>query len=97
MKYLVVLAVVLFFVMLIAVRYRKQITAAIQVARMIKDAGKSAKEIPQASIRRDPMAAAPLVKCSGCSTWVPEDRAKRMRTGDFFCSDECMRTGAKAI
>ena len=97
MKYLFVLAVVMFFVMLVAVRYRKQINAAIQVARMLRDARRSVKEISPVSTRREPMAAESLVKCAGCGTWVPENRAKRMRTGDLFCSDECLRTRAKVV
>ena len=96
MKYLFVLGVIMFFVMLIAVRYRKQINAAIQVARMLRDAREGVKEIQPASTRREPMAAAALVKCSGCGTWVPENRAKRMRTGDVFCSDECIHAKARA-
>ena len=96
MKYLFVLAVVIFFAMLIAVRYRKQINAAIQVARMLRDAREGVKEIQPASSRRDPMAAASLVKCAGCGTWVPENRAKRLRTGDLFCSDECIRSRSVA-
>ena len=97
MKYLFVLGVMMFFAMMIAVRYRKQINAAIQVARMLRDAREGVKEIQPTSARREPMASAALVKCSGCGTWVPENRAKRLRTGDFFCSDECIRTGAKVV
>ena len=87
MKYLFVLGVIMFFVMLIAV---------IQVARMLRDAREGVKEIQPASTRREPMAAAALVKCAGCGTWVPENRAKRMRTGDVFCSDECIHAKARA-
>ena len=96
MKYLFVLAVVMFFAMLIAVRYRKQINAAIQVARMLRDAREGVKEIQPGSTRREPIAAESLVKCAGCGTWVPENRAKRMRTGDLFCSDECIRSRSVA-
>jgi len=96
MKYLFVLAVVMFFAMLIAVRYRKQINAAIQVARLLRDAREGVKEIQPGSTRREPIAAESLVKCAGCGTWVPENRAKRMRTGDLFCSDECIRSRSVA-
>jgi len=96
MKYLFVLAAVMFFAMLIAVRYRKQINAAIQVARLLRDAREGVKEIQPASSIRDPMAAESLVKCAGCGTWVPENRAKRLRTGDLFCSDECIRSRSVA-
>jgi len=96
MKYLFVLAVVMFFAMLIAVRYRKQINAAIQVARLLRDAREGVKEIQPGSTRREPIAAESLVKCAGCGTWVPENRAKRMRTGDLLCSDECIRSRSVA-
>ena len=96
MKYLFVLAVVMFFAMLIAVRYRKQINAAIQVARLLRDAREGVKEIQPGSTRHEPIAAESLVKCAGCGTWVPENRAKRMRTGDLFCSDECIRSRSVA-
>jgi hypothetical protein len=96
MKYLFVFGVVMFFVMLIAVRYRKQINAAAQVARMLRDARQGPKEIQSASTKRDPMAAESLVKCAGCGTWVPENRAKRIRTGDLFCSEKCIRSRSVA-
>jgi type II secretory pathway pseudopilin PulG len=94
MKALFIFAVILILLALTAVRFRKQISAAITVGRMIRDAGQGARQIQQT--RREPMAAAPLVRCARCGTWVPENRVKRLRTGDLYCSDECLRSGARA-
>lgn len=84
-----IIFVVLILLALTAFRYRRQINAVIRVVRLVQDTGRNVREIPTAG-RRDPMAAEPLVKCAKCGTWVPENRARRIRSGDFFCSSSCL-------
>jgi hypothetical protein len=32
-----------------------------------------------------------LVRCAGCQTWIPEDRAMNLRSGlAVYCSPECL-------
>ena len=96
MKDAIFILLVAFILMaLTALRYRKQIGAVIHVSRILRDAGQTSRQDPVKN-RRDPMAAEPLVKCSHCGTWVPENRSRRLRSGDCFCSTECLESGAKA-
>jgi hypothetical protein len=37
-----------------------------------------------------------LVKCAGCETWIPEDRALNLRKGAaVYCSTECLEKKAE--
>jgi hypothetical protein len=37
-----------------------------------------------------------LVKCAGCETWIPEDRALNLRKGGaVYCSSECLEKQAE--
>jgi len=36
-----------------------------------------------------------LVRCAGCGTWVPEDRAMNLRRA-VYCSPECMEKKSEA-
>ena len=74
---------------LTAVRYRKQIAGMIGFARMLKDASQPASSDSRA-FRGDTGKSIPLVNCSKCSVWVPQNKARKV--GDlFFCSDECVQ------
>ena len=96
MKDAIFILLVAFILMaLTALRYRKQIMAVIRVSRMLREGAQNGRQVPVLN-KRDPMAAEPLVKCSHCGTWVPENRSRRLRSGDFFCSQECLESGAKA-
>jgi hypothetical protein len=92
MKIAVFILIIVFVLLALTVlRYRKEINAVIRFARMIRDGGQSVREI-QPSGRRDPMAAEPLIKCATCGMWVPENRSRRLRTGDFYCSTVCLES-----
>jgi len=73
---------------LTALRYRKQIAGMIGFARMLKDAKENLGQ-GTGQIRGTPEKSIPLVNCSKCGIWVPQNKARKM--GDiFFCSDECL-------
>ena len=91
---LFILFVVFILAALTALRYRKQISAVIRISRMLREGPQNDRQIPTMP-KRGPMEAEPLVKCSRCGTWVPENRSRRIRSGDFFCSAECFELGAK--
>lgn len=77
-----------------AFRYRKQISGVIGFARMLKDA-KSEMTAGPRQIQQDPVKGMPLVNCSKCGVWVPQNKARKV--GDiFFCSDECVRSRSHA-
>lgn len=86
---LVILAVVLVLLALTAVKYRRQIAGLIGVARMLKDAKDAVRH---GSIEGDAAPSVQLVNCAKCGVWVPQDQARKIREGYFYCSDECAKT-----
>ena len=87
---LVILVVLIVLIATTAFRYRKQISGLIGFARMLKDAKDGLAEGPK-QIRTDAGKGIPLVNCSKCGVWVPQNKARKV--GEiFFCSDECVRT-----
>jgi hypothetical protein len=88
---LLVIAVV---IALTAIRYRRQITAMLQIWRSLKSMkqqirGKGVKP-------EDQTPAGPLVNCAKCGTWVPEQRAIKLRGGTFYCSSSCVESAVTA-
>ncbi len=82
----IILLVVCVLAALTAVKYRKQIAGMIGFARILKEArqsvGQQSNSFPVESI--------PLVNCSKCGVWVPQNKARKV--GDiFYCSDECVQ------
>ena len=78
---------------LTAIRYRKQIVTMMQIWRSLKAMRQHStqKQVP----REVPEQIGPLVNCAKCGTWVPEQRAIKLRGGIFYCSSNCLETAAK--
>ena|SRR5687768_14741048 len=90
---LIVLAVIL---ILTAVRYRKQITAVLQIWRSLKSMRQQVKQKQEQVGTNDSVAAGPLVNCARCGTWVPEQKAIKLRGGIVYCSSSCLETTGQA-
>ena len=77
-----ILLVILVLLGLTAIRYRKQISGLIGIARMLKDVKEQtgrprAVQAEQSGVQ--------LVNCSNCGVWVPQNKALS-RNGKYFCS-----------
>lgn len=71
-----------------AFRYRKQIVGIIGFAKMIKEVKDGLTGTPSLHPRQSAKGI-PLVNCSNCGIWVPQNKARKV--GDlFYCSDECL-------
>ncbi len=87
---LFILLVVCILAALTAVKYRKQIAGMIGFARMLKEAKQNFAQGSN-SIRGTTEKSVPLVNCSKCGVWVPQNKARKV--GDvFFCSDHGAET-----
>ena len=78
---------------LTAIRYRKQIVTMMHIWRSLKSMRQGAaqgKVQPETAEQLGP-----LVNCAKCGTWVPEQRAIKLRGGTFYCSSNCLETAAK--
>ena len=91
----IILLVIAILLALTAIRYRKQIASVIRIWRSLKAARDQIRERQQSSQPEPPVAAGPLVNCAKCGTWVPEQRAIKLRGGTFYCSSNCLETAAK--
>jgi len=78
---------------LTAIRYRKQIAAVLHIYRSLKSVRQQIKTQAPA---QTPVESGRLVNCSKCGTWVPEERAIKLRNGTFYCSSACLETGTAA-
>ncbi len=86
----IILTVIALFILLAAIRYRKQVIAAIRVWRMLKamraGTGGTEPAIPPRTNAGD----VELVKCARCSAWKPKNEALRFSRGTFYCSSRCV-------
>jgi hypothetical protein len=88
-----ILLVIAVIVILTAIRYRKQIVTMLHIWRSLKAMRQqvSQRQVPP----EKPEQAGPLVNCSKCGTWVPEQRAIKLRGGTFYCSSNCLEVRSK--
>ena len=84
---LFILAVVAVILILTAVRYRKQISGAIGIAKALKEAQR-----PQAMSGERKAGA--LVACTQCGIRIPEDKAVPLGGGSYRCDRHCSKVRA---
>ena len=85
---LFILLVIFVLAALTAVRYRKQITGMIGIARMLRQTTKGIGSMSP-GVRRQREKTVPLVNCSACGVWVPRTKAIQLRD-QYYCSDKCL-------
>ena len=97
MKWLIILSLLFVVITLIASRYRKQIQMAMYVFRMFRKMrqmnGTEEKQIETKENLNDTA----LVNCAKCGTWIPQNKALKLRSGVFYCSADCLETTAKVV
>lgn len=86
-----ILVVLLVILGLTAYRYRRQIGTMLNLYRMMKSMRQMNKPANN-RIDGDDKSSGPLVNCAKCGTWVPENRAIKLRGNTVFCSAECLET-----
>jgi hypothetical protein len=88
----VILIVIAILLALTAVKYRRQIVGAIEIWRSMKAFRDQLRQKPEETNTPRPVNAGKLVNCAKCGTWVPEDRAIRLKNGTYFCSSACVES-----
>lgn len=95
MKWIIILALIALVIILVVSRFRKQIQMALYVFRMFRKMRQMNKaEEKKISPKADAIDEA-LVSCAKCGTWIPQNKALKLRSGTFYCSANCMETMAK--
>ena len=74
---------------LTAIRYRKQIAALLELARVLKGGALPPSPSGHSIPGRDGVSI-PLVNCSTCGIWVPETKAVKFG-GHYICSKDCIK------
>ena len=93
---IVILAVIAILLLLTAVRYRKQIAAGIQIWRSMKAMHDQLNQRSAKAVEPTPVNSGKLVNCAKCGTWVPEERAIKLKGGIYFCSSVCVESATAA-
>ena len=97
MKWLIILALIVVLAAIIISRYRKQIQMALYVFRMFRKMRQmSGQEEKQIDVQAKSEESA-LVNCAKCGTWIPQNKALKLRSGVFYCSKNCLETKAKVV
>lgn len=97
MKWLIILSLFFLAWMFIAVRYRKQIQAAIYVWKMFRQMREAGKQSTKKTQIRETSPEVALVKCSKCGTWLQQNEALNLRSKIFYCSANCMENAVKVV
>jgi formylmethanofuran dehydrogenase subunit E len=96
MKWLVLLALLVLVCGLIALRFRPQIQAALQIWRMFKQINQTNQPIEKEIPKREKIANEALVRCAKCGKWIPQSNALNLRKQTFYCSSSCVEKAISA-
>lgn len=93
MKWLILLLILLAVFGYVAFRYRRQIQAAREVWKAVRQLQQQASgQVPQEKKidKKDTSKGEPLVRCTKCGKWISEDEAVNPGRKSIYCSTACM-------
>ena len=93
---LFIFVVLVVIVALTAVRYRRQIMGMFRIWRSLQAMRQQIKQKTNENAPPENAGGGPLVSCAKCGTWVPEQRAIKLRGGIVYCSSACLESMANA-
>ena len=92
MKYSIIAAIVAFAFVVVYSRLRPYL---LLIKRVVNSLNASVT-VGDVQTNQNRSAEHKLVKCAGCETWIPEDRALNLRKGAaVYCSPECLERQAE--
>jgi len=96
MKWIILLILLATVIIFIAIRFRRQITAGIEIYKMFRQVRgqmkpKEEKQIRQPVSKSDVQ----LVRCGKCGKWINESNALNLRSKTFYCSTSCMEQAVR--
>lgn len=96
MKWIILLILFAVLIMIIAVRFRKQIIAGIEIFKMFRQVRQQMKPKQEKQIR-PPVSKSDvqLVRCAKCGKWINETNALNLRSKTFYCSTNCMEQAVR--
>ena len=91
MKWIILFLLLMFLLMMISVRFKRQIIGMIQVWKIFKQVNNP----PEKQIKDQPANdEISLVKCARCGNWIPQNEALNFRSKDSYCSINCVEKSA---
>ncbi|MDQ2746918.1 MAG: hypothetical protein M3T96_06640 [Acidobacteriota bacterium] len=96
MKWLIILGLIAVVLVLIASRYRKQIQMALYVFRMFRKMRQMNKTTEKQIEKKAETNDSTLINCAKCGTWMPQNKAIKLRSGVYYCSSNCLTTNVSA-
>lgn len=90
-EFFFVFLVILVLLALTAIRYRKQISGMIGIAKMLKEVKENAGK---GNAIKGEQPSVQLVNCAACGVWVPQNKTVE-RKGMYYCSTECTLAEAR--
>jgi hypothetical protein len=91
-KYLIIAAIVAFAFVVVYSRVRPYLL----LIRKVVNSLNASVTVGDVQTNQNRSAENKLVKCAGCETWIPEDRALNLRKGAaVYCSAECLEKQAE--
>ena len=90
MKWLIILVLFLILFGVIAIRFRRQITGAIQIFKMLRQLKNQTRPPEKKIEKKSGNENVPLVRCARCGTWTPQTSALKLRSKTIYCSANCM-------
>jgi len=90
-KYLIIAAIVAFAFVFVYSRVRPYLL----LIRKVVNSLNASVTVGDVQTNQNRSAENKLVKCAGCETWIPEDRALNLRKGAaVYCSADCLEKQA---
>lgn len=97
MKWLIIIALIALLSVVIATRFRKQIQMALYVFRMFRKMRRMSNTEEKQIDEKANSEETALVNCAKCGSWIPQNKALKLRSGVFYCSANCLETTAKVV
>ena len=94
-KLLVILLILIVVICLIALRYRKQIQAALQIWQMYRKMKSGANPQQQTASKPKLEKNEALVCCARCGKWIAPSEAVKLGGNTIYCSTKCMEKAAR--
>jgi Sec-independent protein translocase protein TatA len=91
MKWLIIIGLLVILLVFLAMRFRRQIQAAIEIWRLlkkIKNFQPEEKTVTKSKIEQNKNET--FVRCASCGNWIAESQALNLRLKIFYCSAECV-------
>lgn len=99
MKWLLLLIIILAVFGYVAFRYRRQIQAAREIWKTLRQIQQQVQGVrPQEKKidKKDTNKGEPLVRCTHCGKWMSESEAVKLGKTTIYCSTDCMEKAVTA-